>query len=150
MVKVFFGCAMRGGQEIVSREELERFPDVIEELGYELASRHQTQKGIVEKENRLTKTHIHDRDYNWELESDVGVFEISNPSLGVGGEIFDMIHLGKPVLCLFKRGLEDKVSAYVQGKMNSQYVKTPFECYAYTSLEDAKEEIRKFIEANTL
>lgn len=145
MVKVFFGCAMRGGQEIVSREELARFPQIIEELGYELASKHQTQKGIIEKEDKLTKTHIHDRDYKWELESDAGVFEISNPSLGVGGEISDMIHQGKPVLCLFKMGLEDKVSAYVQGKMGSQFVKTPFESCSYSDLEDAKSKIQKFL-----
>ncbi len=146
MEKVFFGCAMRGGQEIVSREELERFPEMIEELGYNLASKHQTQKDVIEKENLLTKANIHDRDYMWELESNAGVFEISNPSLGVGGEISDMIHQGKPVLCLFKKGLEDGVSAYTQGKMGSQFVKTPFESYAYTSLEDAKDKIQQFLD----
>lgn len=149
MIKVFFGCAMRGGQNIVAPEELARFPDVIEDLGYTLASRHQTQAGIIQKENKLAKKQIHDRDYKWETESDIGIFEISNPSLGVGGEISDMIHMAKPVLCLFRRGLEDTVSAYTQGKMGSQYVKTSFECYAYNSLEDAKEKIRKFIEANS-
>lgn len=149
MVKVFFGCAMRGGHNVVSREELVRLLDIIEELGYVLVSRHQTQAGIIEQENRLTKTAIHDRDYNWGTESDVGVFEISNPSLGVGGEISDLIHMGKPVLCLFKRGLEDAVSAYVQGKMGSQYVRTPFECYAYNTLSDARDKIKQFVEVNS-
>lgn len=149
MTKVFFGCAMRGGHNVVSREDLAKFPDIIEGLGYQLASRHQTQAGIIGQENKLTKTHIHDRDYRWEKESDVGVFEISNPSLGVGGEISDMVHLGKPVLCLFERGLEDSVSAYVQGMMGSQYVPTPFEFYAYQSLQDAREKIKQFVESNS-
>ncbi|MBI2629993.1 hypothetical protein HYW76_02740 [Candidatus Pacearchaeota archaeon] len=146
MAKVFFGCAMRGGQDVVKREELERLQESIEKLGHKLVSRHQIQVGIIEEENKLTKTCIHDRDYKWELESDVGIFEVSNPSLGVGSEISDMIHLGKPILCLFKGELKDKVSAYIQGKMNSQYIPSFFECYAYASLEDAKDKIKKFLE----
>ena len=149
MAKIFFGCSMRGGYDAVSREDLARLPDIIEKLGYELASRHQTQKGVIQKEDKLTKTAIHDRDYRWETESDVGVFEISNPSLGVGGEISDMLHLGKPVLCLFRKGLEGQVSAYTQGKKGSQYVTTSFECSPYESLEDARNKIREFVEANS-
>jgi len=144
MVKVFFGCSMRGGQGVVNSEELAKFPDAIEALGFELASRHQTKAGIIQEENKLTKTHIHDRDYKWVTESDFGVFEISNPSLGVGAEISDLIHLGKPVLCLYKKGLEEKVSAYILGKMGSKYIQPPFECYAYQDLEDAKEKIKQF------
>jgi hypothetical protein len=66
--------------------------------------------------------------------------------LGVGGEISDMIHLGKPVLCLLKRGLESSVSAYTQGQQGSKYVTTPFECYTYESMQDAKDKMRQFIE----
>lgn len=149
MHKIFFGCSIRGGTTVVSREELARLPDIIEELGYTLASRHQTQAGIIERENEHTKTAIHDRDYKWETESDVGVFEISNPSLGVGGEISDMVNMGKPVLCLFRAGLENAVSAYVLGKMGSQYVRTTFECYAYQTLADARDKIKQFVEANS-
>jgi len=149
MVKIFFGCSMRGGHDEVSKKELVKFPDIIEELGFELASKHQTQPGIIKRENKLTKTAIHDRDYNWLIESDIGIFEISNPSLGVGGEISDMIHLSKPVLCLFKKGLKDKVSAYIQGKKSSQHVKVSFECYSYENLEDAKNKIKQFVEENS-
>ena len=101
MVKVFFGCSMRGGYGSVSKSDLAKIPDIIEGLGYELASRHQTGEW-KQSEASQTKTGIHDRDYTWEIESDCGVFEISNPSLGVGGEISDMIGLKKPVLCLFR------------------------------------------------
>ena len=149
MVKVFFGCAMRGGNNLVSREDLAKFPEIIEELGYNLSSKHQTQAGIIEKENKLTKTAIHDRDHKWASESDVGIFEISNPSLGVGGEISDMTNMAKPILCLFKKELGDIISAYILGKMGSQYIKTPFECYAYQTLIDAKDKIRNFVEANS-
>lgn len=138
---------MRGGHVLVSHEELAQFPVIIEALGYELASKHQTEAGIIKKEDRLTKTAIHDRDYQWLTESDIGIFEISNPSLGVGAEIADMVHLGKPVLCLYKEGLEAQVSAYVLGKKGSQYVQSRFECYAYSSITNAKDRIRTFVDS---
>lgn len=146
-MKVFFGCAMRGGQSVVSREDLALFPVLIEELGHELASKHQTEKGILQKEDLLTKSEIHDRDYGWILESECGVFEISNPSLGVGGEISDMLHEGKSVLCLYKKEVEKSVSAYILGKDGSSMpFKAKCECHAYESMEDAKLIIRTFFD----
>ncbi|MFA4833953.1 MAG: nucleoside 2-deoxyribosyltransferase [Patescibacteria group bacterium] len=144
---VFFGCSMRGGYGVVSQEDLAKLPDVIEKLGYKLASRHQTQVGIVAKENEQTPPYIHDRDYCWLKGADVGVFEISNPSLGAGAEIADMIHEGKPVLCLFK-GDEKAVSAYIRGMQGSEFVKTSFECHAYVTLDDAKTIIDRFMSDN--
>ena len=144
--KVFFGCSMRGGQAAVSREDLARFPVMIEELGCELASKHQTEKGVIQKENLLSKTEIHDRDYQWILASACGVFEISNPSLGVGGEISDMLHEGKPVLCLYKKELEASVSAYILGKDGSLIpFKGRCECRSYETLEEAKSIIGVFL-----
>lgn len=148
MVNIYFGCSMRGGHNLVSEEDLAKLPQIIESLGYTLPSKHQTQKGIIKEENKLTKKHIHDRNYNRMLGSDAGVFEISNPSLGVGGEISDLVNLKKPVLCLFKKGLEDTVSAYIQGKMGSEFITSPFEVYAYIDLTDAKEKIDSFVKLN--
>jgi hypothetical protein len=149
MAKVFFGCSMLGGHDRVSRDELARIPDIIEGLGHKLASRHQTRHGIIEEENQREKPEIHDRDYAWEIESDMGIFEISNPSLGAGGEISDMVHMGKPVMCLFKRGLEEIVSNYIQGKQGSRFIKSPFECHTYETLEELKEKIRGFVETHS-
>ena len=146
MKKVFFGCSMRGGQAKVSREELAKFPQMIQALGYTLPSTHQTEEGIVEREQALTTTHIHDRDYEWLLESRAGVFEITNSSIGAGGEISDMLSLGKPVLCLYKKSEENSVSAYCRGKKGSRYVKTYFDAYGYEDVEDAKNKIKSFLE----
>ena len=145
-MKIFFGCSMRGGHSAVSREDLEMIPLFIEELGHELASKHQTEKGILQKENLLTKPEIHDRDYRWILDSAYGIFEISNPSLGVGSEISDMLHEGKPVLCLYKKELIATVSAYILGKDGSSIpFKARCECRAYESLDDLKRIICSFL-----
>lgn len=144
--KIFFGCSMRGGREKVNLKSLAKIPDMIEKLGCSLMSKHQTQKNIIRKEDKLTKTQIHDRDYGWLLDADAGIFEISNPSLGVGGEISDMINLGKPILCLYKRDLKNQISAYILGKEGSKYSKALIDCYGYLTLDDAENKIKDFIE----
>ncbi len=146
MVTLHFGCSMRGGYSLVSREQLARFPVLIQSLGHKLATNHQTSYNWAEIESGMDYIYIHDRDYEGLRKSLVGIFEISNPSLGVGSEISDMMQLGKPVMCLIKRGLESHVSAYIQGKKGSKFVKTPFECHEYDDLEHAKELIKTFVD----
>jgi hypothetical protein len=143
---VYFGCSMLGGYALVSREDITGFPKLIQELGYRLASEHQLQPGVLEREATLEPASIHDRDYQWLLDSDVGVFEISNPSLGVGSEVSDMIYARKPVLLLFKQGLEERISSYLRGKAGSKYVSCPIECHAYRDLDAAGDRIRAFID----
>lgn len=147
MHTIFFGCSMRGGHEAASREELKQIPEIIKKLGFSLASEHQVRAGIIEEENKLSKTEIHDRDYGWLISSQACIFETSNPSLGVGSEISDAIHLGKPVLILFKKGLGDKVSAYIQGKNGSQFVKTKVEYAEYGDIWQLEKTIKWFLES---
>lgn len=146
MAKVFFGCAMRAGYANASRQTLLGVRNAIEELGHELASKHQLEQGIVEREHLKSPKFVHDRDYKWLEEADLGVFEISNPSTGAGAEISDLIHLGKPVLCLFSKEVEEMASYYIRGKKGSEFVKTAFECQGYSTKEEAKQLIREFAE----
>jgi nucleoside 2-deoxyribosyltransferase len=148
MAKVFFGCSMRGGYGLLSRQELAMIPQIIEELGHEVTSRHQTKQGIIAEEDRLNPTDIHDRDFQWLKDSDAGIFEITNSSIGTGEEISDLVGLGKPVLCLYKKELENKISAYGRGKKGSRFVHTVFDCFGYESLDDAKNRIREFLKEN--
>lgn len=150
MAKVYFGCSMRGGHGNASREELALIADAIEQLGHELVSRHQVQEGVIEKESKLGSMKIHDRDYNWLQDAGIGIFEVSNPSLGVGAEISDMVQLGKPVLCIFKKGLENQVSAYILGKKGSRFTKAAFEAKSYGNLDEAKNAIKEFLEKTTI
>lgn len=147
--KIFFGCSMRGSHDCVSHEELALIPDIIESLGCDLVSRHQTETGILEKEDLLTRTQIHDRDYEWLLGSDLGIFEISNPSLGVGAEISDMVHSGKPVLCIY-RNVDNidsnNISAYILGKQGSRFISSRFECHPYSTIEELTMIIKDFLE----
>ncbi len=141
MVKIYFGCSIRGGHSNVSIEELAYIVHEIKALGYTLMSElSENGNFIVDKD-----AEVHDLDYGWMKDADAGIFEISNPSLGVGAEVSDMVTLKKPVLCLYKKGVK-KISRYIIGKMNSKYVKSPVEVYEYQTLGEAKYAIKKFME----
>jgi len=146
MAYIFFGCSMRGGRPFVSRNELADIANAIEALGHSLATQHQTKPGIIAEEDRHTKVFIHDREYGRMKTADCGIFEVSNPSLGVGSEISDMIAMKKPVLCLYRYDLYDVVSAYILGKAESNYIKTPYECYGYESLEGIRQKVEDFVQ----
>lgn len=135
--RVFFSCSMRGGYGRVPQQELRKIPDIIEELGMEVISRHQTSENFAELESQLTDQQIHDRDYRWLQEADLVIAEITNPSLGVGAEIADAVHLGIPVLCVYKREYEAVISAYIRGK-------TGVVCRPYTDHDELREIIQAF------
>lgn len=144
MKKVFFACSMRGGFGDVTQEDLRKIPDIIESLGYELMSKHQVSATFDQDEAPLTEIEIHDRDYRWVLGCDYMIAEISNPSLGVGGEVSDACHLGKPVLCVYHDSVKDKVSAYIRGKSGSEY--TPqLRSTSYRDMDDLKAKIDSFL-----
>ncbi|MDD5639204.1 MAG: hypothetical protein PHR47_00115 [Candidatus Pacebacteria bacterium] len=143
---VFFGCSMRGDNSYVARDDLLKIIDVIEHNNCYLVSKHQTKENILGEENLIDVKNIHDRDYEWLLEADFGVFEVSNPSLGVGAEISDMMHLGKPVFCFYKFGLDNFISAYIRGKKSTKYFKGLFMIEPYNSVDDFDEKFKKMFD----
>jgi len=140
-IKVFFGCSMRGGYGTVSQESLQQIPDALEGIGLELMSRHQTQPGIIQEEKKLPTVYIHDRDHGWLEGCDLVVLELSNPSLGGGGETSDSVILGKPTLGLYQHpGI---ISPYV-GRKLLEYPKGHH--VQYMNLDHLKTIVREFIE----
>ncbi|MEK6959089.1 MAG: NUDIX domain-containing protein [archaeon] len=147
MAKIFFGCSMRGGFGNVNQDELRKIPDLIESLGHELVSKHQVSATFDKDESPLTEVQIHDRDMRFLLDADYIIAEISNPSLGVGGEISDATFYDKPVLCIYQKKLDKSISAYIRGKDGSRF--TPgVKCENYEGLDDLKDKIKKFIDSH--
>lgn len=144
MAHIFFGCSMRGGRHFVSRAELAEIANAIEASGHSLATYHQTKPGVLAEENAYSEVFIHDREYRRLQAADCGIFEVSNPSLGVGAEISDMIAMKKPVLCLYRKDLERNISAHIRGKEGSEFITTPYECYGYESLEGIRKKVGDF------
>lgn len=143
MTKAYFGCSKQGGHGNVSQKDLREVQKTIQQAGIELVFDH-TSPTFRKDDAHLTAIDVHDRDFSLLRQSELGIFEISNPSLGVGGEISDMLAMGKPVICLFKRGLENSVSAYILGKQGSKFVSVPYECHPYNSPIEASQLVRSF------
>ena len=114
--------------------------------GRSLMSKHQTSSEFKKEENAHTDLQIHDRDYEWLMDCDLVIAEISNPSLGVGGEISDAINFKKPVLMIFQEEIDKEfISAYSRGKVGSRFVNCVTECKGYKNMEDLKEVIIDFL-----
>jgi len=131
---------MRGGYSNVSFEFLQQIPQVLKDIGFEIVSEHQTQPDIIKQESLLPTSLVYQRDYRWIQKSDVLIAEMSNPSMGVGGEITDAISLEKPVLGLYQIP-QDRVSSYILGKIEGH----PKGRHArYTDLRDFKLKVKDF------
>ncbi|MDO8648105.1 MAG: hypothetical protein Q7R70_06895 [Candidatus Diapherotrites archaeon] len=149
MARIFFACSMRGGFGNVSQDKLRQIPELIESLGHSLVSKHQVSKTFSQDEVQLTEVQIHDRDVKFLLNAEYVIAEISNPSLGVGGEISDANWRNKPVLCIYQSSVKDSISAYIMGMAGSKF--TPLvECVSYSSISELGKKISDFIKAHPL
>src|SRR5689334_12452577 len=84
-MKIYFGASIRGG-----RGDADIYSSIIEHLrNYgEISTEHVGSNEKTASEIATGDvTAIHDRDMAWFDSSDVAVFELTNPSLGVGYEV---------------------------------------------------------------
>ena len=112
-MKIYFAGSIRGG-----RSDTEIYAQIIQFLqGYgEVLTEHVGSDELMDKgELSLSDREIHDRDMDWLLESDLMVAEVTNPSLGVGYEIGRAIEAGKQIICLYRTGSKNNLSAMISG-----------------------------------
>jgi nucleoside 2-deoxyribosyltransferase len=67
------------------------------------------------RDDRVSDEEIYERDIRWLRASDAVVAEVSVPSLGVGYEIGKAEDWGKRVLCLYRKGSSNRLSAMIGG-----------------------------------
>jgi nucleoside 2-deoxyribosyltransferase len=137
-MNIYFSCSITGG-----RAEEQVYQALVTEmlaLGHEVPTAHLSQPDVLDLEKRSQPAEIYTRDMRWLQGCDVVVAEVTSPSHGVGYEIAIALTLKKPVLCLYERGR--KVSKILTGN-SSLYLKLS----AYSSIDEAKEAVRGFLEA---
>jgi len=133
-MKIYFAGSIRGG-----REDVLLYLDIINFLKkYGTVSTEHIGDLALESigENKNTDIFIHNRDVKWLLDSDFMVAEVSNPSLGVGYEIGIAIGQKKRILCLYKKGSTNKLSAMIAGSKDIVLIK-------YSNLKSLKIELTK-------
>lgn len=134
--KIYFAGSIRGGRDDANVykdiiDYLQKYVTVLtEHVGLESLS------GCGE-DNR-NDTWIYNRDMDWINEADALIAEVTNPSLGVGYEIGQAQALKIPVLCLFNKNSQNRLSAMVSGNQNIT-VKN------YQNMEEVKLVIKQFI-----
>jgi len=121
-MKIYFAGSIRGG-----RDDVDLYSQIIEHLKKhgEVLTEHIGNKNLeISGEDTQDDTFIHHRDFEWILQSDIIVAEVSKPSLGVGYEIGRAIENNKRVLCLYRPQKGKKLSAMIAGSRditNAEY-----------------------------
>ena len=138
-MKFYFCGSIRGGRQLA--DDYQKIIEMIKLHGQVLTEHLGSNQEIESKDRILTNVQIHDRDMDWVRESDMVVAEVTVPSLGVGYEIGRAIELGKPVLCLFRSGLDFTLSAMIAGSEGLTSL-------TYESIDDLPVLIEGFISAN--
>ena len=102
-MRIYFSGAISGGrdylpvyQHIVAR---------LVEAGYAVPSAHVADPAVLSRESDVSPRDVYLRDVSWIEDCDAMVAEVSTPSLGVGYEVGYALSIGRPVLCLYRRGL---------------------------------------------
>lgn len=135
MKKIYFACSIRGGRDDADAyAELAQFIKTKAILMTEIfVDKKLSAMGMDKPSYEIWKT-----DTEWVAESAAVIAEVTNPSLGVGYEIAKAEEWGKPVLALFRKGTDKKLSAMIEG---SPHVKTIY----YDNLSEATNAIESFI-----
>lgn len=135
MKKVYFACSIRGGRddadyyaELVNI--IQKYAEVLTEL---FANKTLTAEGMPDP-----SADIWSKDIRWIGQADAVIAEVTNPSLGVGYEIAAAEKMGKPVLCLFRKGNGRKLSAMIDGSPGATILE-------YTTAETAEHTIATFL-----
>jgi len=124
MKNIYFAGSIRGG-----RSDANIYKQLVEELktyGAVLTEH----ISLEEVSFDLSDRHIHDRDLEWLSSSDILIAEVTTPSLGVGYEIGRAVAMEKPVVCLYRKSGEAKLSAMIGGSDGVSV-------YEYETVEEA-------------
>lgn len=109
---IYFAGSIRGG-----RDDSAIYAQLIEKLKKfgRVSTEHIGSPNLTANGEEASPRSIHDRDLEWLQSSDIIVAEVTTPSLGVGYEIARATQWQKRVLCLFRTGTAQTLSAMISG-----------------------------------
>lgn len=137
MTKVYFACSIRGGGDTSLYQQI---VDAIKAAGGDVLSEVFVHDAINYGGSPLPVDEIYARDTQMIYDSDVMIAEVTNPSLGVGYELAYAEKLNTPILCLFKKDSERKLSAMVSGNR--------YNVIEYIEPHDIEPAVARFIGTN--
>ncbi|MEM2934185.1 MAG: nucleoside 2-deoxyribosyltransferase [Methanocellales archaeon] len=132
-LKAYFAGAMKGGRKYL--KEYKAIVKQLEEMNIDVLTQHVIDGAL---ELGLTKQQIFERDLKSLEKADFVVAEVSMPSLGVGYEICEALHLHKPTLCLCYEEID--LSTVINGNTSPK-----IRIHRYRSVQECASIIREFI-----
>jgi hypothetical protein len=110
-LKIYFSGSIRGG-----RQDAQLYSEIIDYLKSfgEVLTEHIGNVDMVD-ESHLPPCRIHERDMAWLTESDLVIAEVTTPSLGVGYELGRAVEMKKPILVLYRRNDDKRLSGMISG-----------------------------------
>jgi len=135
-MKIYFAGAIRGG-----REDAQLYKNIIlylSEKGQVLTEHIGNMDLSWKGETSRNDENIFNRDIKWLKSSNIVVAEVTTPSLGVGYELGIAEKTDIPVLCLYRKIDGKSLSAMILGNKR-------FNCAHYTTLEEVKSHVDKFL-----
>lgn len=135
-MRVYFACAIVGGRQ--DEAAYQHIVDALLADGHNVPTAVNAGAGWQTLEGSPDPNEVYRRDTDWIDESHALVAEVSTPSHGVGYEISYALERGKPVLCLYRRGV--RVSKMITGNtMRGIQVRE------YGDLAEAVQVVREFL-----
>lgn len=110
-MKIYFAASIRGGG--IDLETCRILVSHLKRYGNVFTEHICREAGGTD--DRDPDEEIYKRDIRWLRASDVVVAEVSVPSLGVGYEIGKAEEWGIRVLCLYRKGSRNRLSAMIEG-----------------------------------
>ena len=123
-MKLFFAGSIRGGGGYV--KVYRRIIALLTSHG-EVISEYLNENGSPGKDEKAGDALIYARATESIRHSDLVIAEVSQPSLGVGYEIALAESIGIPVIALFHRGSEYRISAMIAG--NEKIITLPYDTF---------------------
>lgn len=112
--QVYFACSITGGRQ--DEAVYQAIVQALERAGYEVPTAYLARPEGLRDEACAPAEVVYTRDTAWIAASQAMVAEVSTPSHGVGYEIGYALHLGKPVLMLYREGV--RVSKMLLGNLD--------------------------------
>lgn len=142
-MKIYFTASTTNDGKLLNN--FEKINSLIKKFGHEIISGEQIiNKSLLEMDKKLSRQEIFEREKKLIEEADCVIAEVSQPSLGVGGEIVYALVNKKAVLGLLFENNEDKISPMIAGNPSDNFF---FEHYSFNQLPYIIEDFLKHVES---
>jgi nucleoside 2-deoxyribosyltransferase len=135
-MKIYFACSIVGGRQ--DEAAYQKIVDALLSDGHEVPTAMNAGSGWRTMEGSPDPNEVYRRDTAWIDESQIVVAEVSTPSHGVGYEVSYALDRGKPVLCIYRRGVN-------VSKMLTGNTMAGIQVAEYRDLDEAHQIVRDFI-----